>query len=157
MPSNIIAEWEGYEYEHSPKSADWYWALGIVAIAGIISALLFSNILLAVLIGIAVITIALHTTKHPPLHRFLLTEKGLMIGDDFHPFERMLSFSVLEDIAGEFPPTLSIKTESWHSPHLMIPLNGVDADRVYAHLLERVKEGEHVHTVSDLVAAWFGF
>ena len=59
----------------------------------------------------------------------------------------MVSFSVLEDVAGDLPPMLSIKNESWLSPHLVIPLAGVDADAIYAYFLEHV----------DLVAAWLGF
>ncbi|MFI5260281.1 MAG: hypothetical protein ACHQU0_00585 [Candidatus Paceibacteria bacterium] len=157
MPNNFIAEWEGVEYEHDPKSADWYWALGIVAVASTIASILFGNLLLAILIMIAATSIALHSLKKPPMHTFRLVDSGLMIGDDLHPFERMVSFSVLEDIEGEFPPLLSVKTENWHSPHLVIPLEGVDADMVYAHFLNNVDEAEHKHTFNDLVAAWLGF
>ena len=157
MPHNVIVAWEGREYEHNPKSSDWYWALGIVAVAGTIAAILFENYLFALVIIAATITIALHTMKAPPIHQFRLVETGIMIGGDHHPFDRMTSFSMLEDIEGKLPPILSIKTESWHSPHLVIPLDGVDADMIYAYLLHHVDEGEHRHTVSDLVAAWLGF
>jgi len=153
----IIAEWDGREYEHSPKSADWYWALGIVAVAGTVASILFSNYLFAVLIIIAAAAIALHAAKVPPLHHFRLVETGIMIGDDFHPFEHMTSFSVLEDIQGELPPLLSVKADSWHSPHLLIPLEGVDADEVYAYFLHHVDEEEHRYTFVDLVAGWLGF
>jgi len=157
MTNNVIVEWEGKEYDHNPKSADWYWALGIVGVAGTIASILFGNFLIALLIIVAVGSIAIHAAKQPPVHRFRLVDNGLIIGDDLHPFERMASFSVLEDIEGEFPPLLSIKIESWHSPHLVIPLEGVDADMVYAHFLHHVDEGEHQHAFSDLVAAWLGF
>lgn len=157
MQHTIIAEWQGREYDHNPKSDDWYWALGIIATAGIIAAILFGNYLIAVLVVIAATTLALHSAKHPPLHHFRLVEKGIMIGDDLHNFERMISFSVLEDIEGKLPPLLSIKTESWLSPHLVIPLEGVDADMVYIHFLQNVDEREHHHTFSDLVAALLGF
>ena len=157
MAMPIIAEWEGKEYEHNPKSADWYWVLGIAAVAGMVASILFGNYLLAVLIIIGTVAIALHAAKVPSLHQFRLVEQGLMVGDVLHPFEQMESFTVLEDIAGELPPLLSIKTENWHSPHLVIPLEGVDADMVYAYFLHHVDESEHHHTLSDLVAAWLGF
>jgi len=157
MSREAIFEWEGQEYDHNPKSADWYWALGIVAIAGAIAAALFGSYLIAVLVIIAAITIALHGAKHPPIHRFRVVEHGLVIGEELHPFEKMISFSVLEDIEGELPPLLSIKNDSWFSPHLMIPLEGVEADHVYAYFLHHVDEGKHQHTFTDLVAAWLGF
>jgi len=157
MARTVIFEWEGREYEHNPKSADWYWALGIVALATIVASILFANYLLAILIVIAAVTIALHGTKHPPLHTFRVVEHGLIIGDELHPYDNMISFSVLEDIHNELPPLLSIKNESWLSPHLMIPLEGVDADAVYEHFLHHVDEGKHEHSITDLVAAWLGF
>ena len=157
MPSAAILEWEGREYDHNPKSADWYWALGIVAVAGVVAAILFGNYLLALLLIVAAAAITLHTVKQPPIHQFRLVENGLLIGDDLHLFDEMISFSVLEDIRGELPPVLSIKTENWHSPHLLIPLDGIDADMVYAYFLHHVDESAHHHTFTDLVAAWFGF
>ena len=157
MARDALAQWEGREYDHDPKSADWYWALGIIAVAGTLASILFSNYLLAVLIVLAAAALALHAAKKPPLHRFQLVEKGILIGDELHPFERMISFSVLEDVEGKLPPMISIKTESWLSPHLIIPLAGVDADAVYAYFLRHVDEEEHHHTFVDLVAAWLGF
>jgi len=157
MSRDVIAEWEGREYEHNPKSADWYWALGILTVAGVIATILFGNYLLAVLFVIAAIALALHAAKEPPLHHFRLVEQGLLIGDELHPFEKMISFSVLEDIEEELPPIISIKTESWLSPHLVIPLTEVDVDMVYAYFLHHVDEEEHRHTFVDVVAAWLGF
>lgn len=157
MSGNAILEWEGREYDHNPKSADWYWALGIIAVAGTIASVLFGNYLLAVLTIIAAVAFALHASKQPPIHRFRLEERGIMVGDEMHPFEKMASFSVLEDVNGELSPMLSIKNESWLYPHLIIPLEGVDADRVYDYFLQHVDEDEHHHTFSDLVAAWLGF
>jgi hypothetical protein len=157
MPRTALFEWEGREYDHNPKSADWYWALGIIAVALAVAAVLFGNYLLAVLVAVAATALALHAAKTPPLHRFSLTEGGILIGDELHPFERMISFSVLEDVEGEYPPMISIKNESWLSPHLIIPLAGVDADAVYDYFLRHVDEAEHQHTFTDLVAAWLGF
>lgn len=157
MSGTVLLEWEGREYDHNPKSADWYWALGIIAVALALASILFGNYLLALLVTIAATALALHAAKKPPLHRFRLTEQGIVIGDELHLFERMVSFSVLEDVEGTLPPMLSIKTESWLSPHFIVPLAGVDADRIYDYFLERVDEGEHHHTFVDLVAAWLGF
>jgi len=157
MPRTVLFEWEGREYDHTPKSADWYWALGIIAAAAAIASVLFGNYLLAVLVIVAAVTLALHAAKIPPTHRFRLVEQGLVIGEELHPFEKMISFSVLEDIEGTLPPLLSIKNESWFSPHLVLPLEGVDADAVYAYFLQHVDENEHRHSFSDLVATWLGF
>jgi hypothetical protein len=157
MPRDALMAWEGREYDHNPKDSDWYWSMGIIATAGTVAMILFGNYIVAVLIVVAAVALGLHAAKEPPLHQFQLFENGLMIGTELHPFDRMISFSVLEDIGGEYPPMLSIKTDSLLTPHLIIPLEGVDADTVYAYFIDRVKEEPHHHTLADVVAAWFGF
>ena len=149
--------WEGREYDHEPKSADWYIALDVIALAGAVASLIFGDYLLAVLVVIAAGALALHAAKAPPMHRFALVEDGLRIGNEFHPYASMESFSILEDREDELPPLLSIRTKSWFSPHLVIPLEDVDAEAIYLHFLERVEYEEHHHALPDLVAAWLGF
>ncbi len=157
MSRTALFEWEGREYDYNPKTADWYWALGIIAMATIIALILFGSYLLALLVLVATSAIALHAAKRPPIHHFCIVDQGLLIGDDLHLFERMESFSVLEDIDGEFPPILSIKTHNWLSPHLIIPLEGVDVDSVYECFLINVDEGDHKHSITDIVATLLGF
>ena len=157
MARPALFEWHNREYAHNPKSADWYWALGIIAAAAVIASALFGNYLLAVLAVIAALALALHAAKQPPLHTFRSTEQGLLIGEELHPYKAMKSFSMLEHVEGELPPWISIKVDSWLSPHLVIPLEGVDADGVYAHFLAHVEEDEHHHAITDLVATWLGF
>ena len=92
-----LFEWEGREYDHEPKSAEWYWALGIIALAGVVAAVLFGEYLIAALVAFAAAALALHAAKVPPIHHFRLVEEGLVIGDELHPYARMESFSILED------------------------------------------------------------
>jgi len=154
MARDALFTWEGREYDYNPKSTDWYWALGIIAVALVLAFILFGNYLLALLVTIAAAALAVHAANEPPVHRFRLIEQGIVIGDELHPFESMVSFSVLEDVEGELPPILSIKTESWLSPHLLIPLTGVDADMIYGYFLQHVDEEEHRHNLVTLVATW---
>ena len=46
---------------------------------------------------------------------------------------------------------ISIKTESWLSPHLIIPLAGVDVDVIYDYFLHHVEEDEHHHLAERVV------
>ena len=156
LMAQVVHEWEGTEYEREEKSADWYWALGIIATASAVASVLFGNILLAIVILIGSVALALHAAKHSPVHHFALTEHGLVIGHDLHPFNNMHSFSVLEDIEGKEPPVLSIKTHSLLTPHLVLTLEGTDVDAIYAYLLERVEEQEHEHSLTELVSGWLG-
>ncbi len=157
MARTALCTWQGLEHEHNPKSADWYWALGIMTIASVIASILFGNYLLVLVIIAAATTLSLHHAKEPPLRTFHLFEHGIAIDEEFFPFRDMLSFSILEDIEGKFPPMLSIHTTRWLSPHLVIPLNDVDVDLVHNHLFEQTTEAPHHPTLVDVAARLFGF
>lgn len=153
MP-HAFYEWEGHEHTHDERGSDWYWVLGIVATGGAIAAILFGDVLFGIVIILAAIAIALQATKHPPLHRFALTDHGLQIGTRLFPYENITSFSLLEYIDETFPPAISIKTSSILFPHFIIPLSGVDADAVFEFLEAHVPHVPHYPTFSDHLMSW---
>ncbi len=155
MPRPPIFEWQAKEYEFQEKSADWYWALGIIATAAVIAAVLFENILLALVIIAAAISIALQAAKRSKIHRFAITEQGLEIGERLYPYDTMLHFSVLEYPDHDLPPALSIKTRSLLTPHLLVPLVDVDIDDVYEYISIHLAEGNHEASIIDRMVEMF--
>ncbi len=149
MSSSPVFTWKAKEYEYDEKPAEWYWALGIITVGAIVASILFGNYLLAAVFASAAFAIGLQAAKEPREHTIHLSHKGLFIGNRHYSFEMMHSFSVLEYIDETKPPVLSIKTHSLFSPHLMIPLEGVDADAVYALLFAYVDSGDHKETLVD--------
>lgn len=141
--------WHGKEYSFEQKSTDWYLSLGVLTIAGVVACVLFGNILLALVIVAAAITMALYAAKHPRVHRFALTPEGLYIDNTYYDYERMLHFSILEYIDPTLPPALSIKTRNFLAPHLLIPITEHDPEEVYEYVLEHVPEGDHENSVID--------
>jgi hypothetical protein len=142
-----IFEWEGKTYATEEKSADWYWALAIIALAGIIAAILFSDILFAAVIAAASVTVALYTAKRPRVHRFAITDRGIQIDDSLYRFDNMVDFSVLEYIDADLPPALSLHTRSWFAPHLLIPIIGYDPELVYDYIAGHLPEGKHEESI----------
>ncbi len=156
MPQHPAFAWQAQEYEFDDKSAEWFWALGVISVAAIVASILFGNYLLAAVFASAAFAIGLQAAKEPKEHFFQLSAEGLSIGNRLYPFDLMHSFSVFESIDESKPPVLSIKTNSLFSPHLMIPLEGVDADAVYAFLFAYIEEGEHEVTLVDHFVEWLG-
>ncbi len=150
-----LYEWEGREYRFEEKSADWYWALGILATAGAIASILFGNILLALVIIAAAASIAVAAAKHARVHRFAIYEDGVAIDDNLYPFETMLHFSVLEYADETLPPSLSIKTKHFLSPHLLIPIVGHDPVEVYEYISLHLPEGRHDESPMDRLVELF--
>lgn len=155
MGPNPIFAWEGREYTFEEKSADWYWALGIVATASTIAAILFGNILLALVIVAAAISVALAASRPPRMHRFALFDEGVMIDEHFYPFEIMLHYSVLEYADETLPPSLSIKTKRFLTPHFLIPIIGHDPVEIYAFVGQHLPEGRHELSPTDRIIELF--
>lgn len=155
MPRVPVFEWEGREYRFEEKGADWYWALGIIATAAAIASILFGNILLALLIAAAAGAVGLAAAKRARVHRFAIYEEGIAVDDTLYPFERMLHFSVLEYADETLPPSLSLKTKSLITPHLLVPIVGHDPVAVYEYVSLHLPDGRHEESLLDRVVELF--
>lgn len=155
MPRTVFFEWEGSEYVFEQKGSDWYWALGIIAVAGMVASVLFGNVILALLIAAAAATLAISTAKQARNHVFRITDQGVMIDENMYEYEHILSFSVLEYIDPTLPPALSIKTRRFLAPHLLIPIVGPDPLEIYDFFAEHIEEGKHDESVVDRIIEMF--
>ncbi len=157
MAQAPVMQWSGQEYSFNDRGSDWYWALGIVTTAAIIAAILFNNILLALVIFAGSCAIALQAAKHVRTHQFTLYDAGIAIDDNLYLFENMRDFSVLEYLDETLPPALSLKTNHLLAPHLLIPITEHDPEDVYWFIEERLPEGEHEHSLVDQISALLKF
>lgn len=89
---DIIFEWSHTESSDKKRSTDWYWALGIIAIAGSIAAFLFSNHLFGVFILLSVTVLIFLSTQNSKEQNYKITEVGIIAGDEFFSFEKLKSF-----------------------------------------------------------------
>jgi hypothetical protein len=151
MAQPPIFEWHGKEYSSEQKGADWYWAVSIVAVAIVVACILFNNFLLALVVIAATVAACLQAAKHPRIHRFYITERGVGIDTHFYQFEDMLHFSVLEYLDETLPPALSIKTKHIFAPHLLIPIIGYDPLDVYDYVAAHLPEGKHDESAMDRI------
>jgi len=150
---NIIY-WSGYEHQHEAKSSDWFWALGIIAISAAITSILFGNVLFAILIMVAASTLGILATKEPEFVEFLITDKGLHVGDSFYEYSDIRAFWVEEN---EEENTLLVDTLKTFAPHLVIPINEVSPDEVRDMLSAFVHEEELTEPISYKVLELLGF
>jgi hypothetical protein len=112
--------WEAYPNNPSPKGADWFWALGIIAIALFIAALLLGNTLLGFLILIAGGVVALAAARPNEPETYTVTTRGIAIGDTLYPYSTLESFFIdEEDVLG---PQLLIRSQRMLLPLLAIRL-----------------------------------
>ena len=146
--------WQAHEHEHMERGSDWFFALGIAAVCLAATAILFHNILFALLIVLAGVTIGLYARVPPPLTTFEISPRGIRVGDTLHRFDDVISFWVEEE--GMEGPTLLVDTTAFLSPNLIIPL-GADPDAVREFLTERCVEIPMKEPLSHKILEAFGF
>jgi hypothetical protein len=110
--------WQTYEYTLRHKTADWYWALGIVAAALAAAALMLNNALFAVTIAVGTIALALVSRQRPGILTCELNERGIAVNDHFYPYSRFKAFGIDEEVN----PAKLILRQSGLGQEIIIPL-----------------------------------
>lgn len=155
MADHIALRWTAFEHEHIERGADWYWALGIVALSVAVTSMLFHDILFAILVLVAAATIALVSKEPPELATFEVSDKGIRVNGVLHRYHEIIAFWV-EDEHHTHRPLLLVDTTKFLSPNLIIPIEHIDPRVVRAYLKERATE-RHMHEpVAHKILEFFG-
>ncbi|MDO8481865.1 MAG: hypothetical protein Q7S75_02170 [bacterium] len=154
MLQGVPLRWSAYEHEHIPRDANWFWALGIVAVSVALTSILFSNVLFAILIIVAAFTVGIIARTPPELMEFEISERGIRVGGTLHRYDEIISFWVEDEEGHE--PLLLVDTIKFMSPNLIIPIEHIDPQLVRAFLQERVEEVPMKEPVSHKILEFFG-
>ena len=76
-PTPRSITWEAPEHHHVEKGNDWFFALAIIIIALVIAAVLFDNVLFALVIGLAGGALAVSAAKRPAIIPYGVTVRGI--------------------------------------------------------------------------------
>lgn len=152
METHLV--WETQEYEHKIRSSDWFWGLGIIAIAGVILATFLGNFLFGLVIGIGAVALGLHALRHPRVVECEIHDKGVRIGDTVFLYNTLESFWIDEKV---LPNRLLFTSQKLLMPHIVVPLADVSAEDVRDALAVYLDEKEVHETLSDKVVELLGF
>jgi len=153
--SRPLLKWEAFEYEYIPKSNNWFWSVGIIAASAALASVLLGNILFAILVMIAGLTIILYGVKKPKKIMFSFAGRGLQIDDRLFPYENLRSFWIHYD-----PPAkknITIEPKKILMPTISIPLGDTDPNIIREHLLKFLKEERHEESITQTISRLLGF
>lgn len=149
----IVAEWQGREAEFTPKSKSWYWTVGILAGGAAIAAFIADNILFGIILILAGATTALVGSRHPAVHTFKISNRGIHIGDQVFRFENILRFAIEED----HPKKLLFELKQGFVKIMTIPIGEVDYRTVRTELKNKnIEEVEHLNSAAARLSDWMG-
>lgn len=151
-PEQTIS-WNVHTHEHYERSVDWYWGLGLAAVAGAVVSIFFSNWLLAFILLIGAGSVGMLAARGPREHSVRLDGRGLSLDGTLYRYQSLRSFWVerSED------PRLLISTSGILSPQLIIPLlDERRAANVRSFLKRHIEEEEQHPHIGDTLAQLFG-
>jgi len=147
--------WKIEEYAHRDKGPDWFWALGVIAIAGASIAVIYHNTLFAIFIAIAALILGVYAARKPEIIDIAISDSGIKIRTYFYPYEKIKSFGIDEYPAGNH---LIIETTRVVAPVISISLPlTIDADGLAALLRTKIPEKEHAEHLSHKIMEHLGF
>jgi len=147
--------WEAPSHEHTERSTDWYWALGVLALSASIVSLLLHNPLFAVIIVLGSLSLGIIASRKPENYPVEIDPQGITMGDNLYLYRSLESFWI--DTETRDFPHLIVASRSILVPQLIVPIANVDARNVRDFLLNYLPEKEQYESPFTRVAEIFGF
>jgi hypothetical protein len=92
-----IVEWQAPEHHFDKRTADWYWILGIIALAGAVLSFYFGNFLFAIFILLGGFTIGFLSYRETKDVTVKVTNKGIVFHKFLYEFRSHKSFWIEDD------------------------------------------------------------
>lgn len=129
--------WAAPEYEFKAKTRDWYWTVGIISSALVVTSLIFGNFLFAVVLAISAFTLTLFSTKEPRIMHVSVSDKGVRVDNLLYPYPSLRSFGIDEE--HHSGPKLFLKPKKL-APLVTLPIRSVDTDDLRKYLDTKLDE-----------------
>lgn len=147
--------WEAPEHTHIEKKPDWFWLLGIVAVTAAVVAIIFNNVLFAIVIVLGAVTMGLVGNKKPLIIPYEVSTRGVRIDSTLYPYATLQSFYLDENNIVD--PQLILKSKKLFVPLLIVPIPEEHADLIDGMLAERLPEEHLEEPFSNRLLEFLGF
>ena len=153
---DYIIQWQSHEYEYVEKDADWYWAVGIITVAGAVVSFIVGNILFGIVIILGGFSLALHAAKKPDIQNFEINQRGIMIDNTLYPYVALESFWV-DDLTSPHPKII-LRSVKALMPYIIIPYPPEeDPEEIRTYLGYYLPQEEMYEPISHKLAEYLGF
>jgi hypothetical protein len=129
--------WTGPEYSHVPKSVDWFWAIGLVAIVGFIITLFFHSYVFGIFILVSGGCLIFFGVRHPHEVTFTITADGINIAGKEYAYRNLKGFAIKEHSPWS---KLLILTDGKFLPVHSLPIPEESNSEVYSILIQFIPE-----------------
>lgn len=147
-----------------PKTTEWFWALGILALALIVFSILLKNYLLIIILALAIFIIYSGKNKKPELINFRLDNDGLYIERKFYPYDSFESFWIFPARGGspeggenttDKERELALRSKRHLAPLLIMPFYSDDEPQIRKIITKYLTESKEQESLIDLLRKRF--
>ena len=147
--------WKIEEYTHREKGPDWYWALGVIALAGAAIAIIYKDTFFGIFIVLAALILGFYAARKPEIIDIAISDEGIRIRNYLYPFERLKGFAIDENELGAH---LIIESDRAMTPVISISLPvTLDPDGIAALLRTKLPEKPLKESISHRLMEHLGF
>jgi hypothetical protein len=154
MSAPALISWDARTHIQSEKSSDWYWSVGIITLAIAAVCLILGQVIPAIFVVVASVTLVLHASKAPLIAHYEINDRGIVIDDTLYPFVSLESFWITHD---QEPARLLVKSRKVFMPLIVIMIEGVEVEDVRQVMLKYIAETEHREPFLQHVLEGLGF
>ena len=149
--------WQTYAFQYKKKTADWFWAVGIICLAIAIISTIYGDPLFALFIIMVGGLLIMTGNKKPDVLEIKLNDKGIEINSILYPFQNIKTFWV-EDNKNSFPK-LILRIERVINPMMILPIETdyIEPNTIRDHLLNFVPEDKAIEPISHKIMDYLGF
>lgn len=148
-------EWSALEYEEKERDPDWFWALGVIIVAGAITSFIYNNYFFGLLLIVGGILLGFFAIRKPELIFYELNKKGLKIRDRVYLYKNIKFFWIKKH---EEKTALLIMSERMFMPMISIQIDETISEEVRNFMLEgNVLEKEIKEHMSEKIMDSLGF
>lgn len=146
--------WQAPEYYYREKSADWYWAVGIISVSAAATAIILENVLFGLLLIIGAFSLMIYASRRPEIIDIEINEKGVRMGRVFYPFANLDSFWVEENHSY---PKILLRSKKVLVSHIIVHLENENPEDVREFLREHLPEVEQSESLAHTLMEYLGF
>lgn len=146
--------WQAPEYYHREKSADWYWAVGIISLSAAATAIILGNALFGLLVIIGTFSLLLYASRKPSIVDIEINENGIKVGKIYYPYRNLESFWVEENHSY---PKILLKPKKFFVAHTVIHIEDEDPTEIRDFLREHLTEEEQSEPLVHMIMEYLGF
>lgn len=143
---NEELKWLAVEYREIKRTNDWYWAVGITAVALTIASILIKNFLFAIFIILSTILIFYFAKRKPQEIEITINKKGIAVGELLYPTESIKHFWI--DHHSDHYPKLLFMSSRMFDPIISVYINEEiesEIKEILSHKIpeKKIKEPKH--------------